>query len=48
MIQGPIQSRTNSRAGCRPVACPDRRQATGRHPVARRSPNKTSRVSLRT
>jgi hypothetical protein len=48
MITGPIQALANGRAGCRPVACPDRGQATGRHPVARRSPNQTSRVSLLT
>lgn len=47
MIQSPIQVPSNGRAGCRPVACPDRGQATGRHPVARRSPNQASGVSIR-
>lgn len=47
MITGPIQVLANARAGCRPVACPHRGQATGRHPVAPHSPNQTSRISIR-
>lgn len=47
MISNPIQAPANGRPGFRPVACPHRGQATGRHPVARHSPNETSRVSIR-
>jgi hypothetical protein len=47
MSPRPLQALANGRAGCRPVACPQRGQATGRHPVARRSPNLASRVSIR-
>ena len=47
MIKRPIQVLANGRAGCRPVACPHQGQATGRHPVARHSPDEASGVTIR-
>jgi hypothetical protein len=46
MIPDPNQALANGRAGCRPVACPLQGQATGRHPVARRSPNQASGITI--